>query len=311
MKKVLMMAMGVVVLIVSYGVIGHFYKFEMYDAAMNMEASLSQLNEKQAEISIGTISYYDNENIGKPKVLLVHGFAAYKENWLRFARLFKSDFHVVALDLPGHGKSVGGLELDYSLSNQVAWIHEFSQAINFDRFHMAGNSMGGAITALYSATHGDQVVSATLLDPAGVHKYRSVMQDLIDQGQNPLVVETHDDFNRLMAFALEQPPFVPWPITEVSAHRAKSLKPVHDKLWADMSRGQNEAFKQMLATIRVPTLVQWGDKDRVLNYKNIEVFAEKIPNIETHIWPGVGHAPMVEIPNESAILMLEHIANLD
>jgi pimeloyl-ACP methyl ester carboxylesterase len=89
------------------------------------------------------------------------------------------------------------------------------------------------------------------------------------------------------------------------------LKPVHDKLWADMSRGQNEAFKQMLATIQVPTLVQWGDKDRVLNYKNIEVFAEKIPNIETHIWPGVGHAPMVEIPNESAMLMLEHIAKLD
>lgn len=303
-------AVSVLVLAVGYGVVGHFYKFEMYDAAMEMEASMSNLVEKQIDISIGQISYYDNQNLGKPKILLIHGFAAYKENWVRFARPLKEDFHVVAMDLPGHGKSVSKIDLDYSLLNQVSWIKEFTKKIGFDQFHMTGNSMGGAITAVYAATNGDDLISATLLDPAGVHDHRSVMQDLIDKGDNPLVVENHEDFNRLMDFALEQQPFVPWPITEVSAHRAKSLKEVHDKLWLDMNRDQDDTFKLALTAITTPTQVQWGEQDRVLNYKNIEVFAKHIANIETHVWPNVGHAPMVEIPKQSAQLMVEHIANL-
>lgn len=294
--------------VAGYGVAGVFYKQALYDGAMGLEASLSGLQEKQTEISIGTISYYDNGQVDKPKVLLVHGFAAYKENWLRFARPFKNQYHVVAVDLPGHGKSVSALELDYSLSNQVAWLHEFSQTIGFQQFHMAGNSMGGAITAVYAATHPEQILTATLLDPAGVHQHRSVMQDLIDEGRNPLVVNSHEDFKRLMDFALEQPPFIPWPVTVVSAERAKAMKPVHDKLWFDMSREQDSGFKALLPKIQAPTLVQWGDQDRVLNYKNAEVFKALIPNAQVHIWPGVGHAPMIEIPSDSAQLMLSHLA---
>jgi len=135
-----------------------------------------------------------------------------------------------------------------------------------------------------------------------------VMQDLIDEGRNPLVVNNHDDFKRLMDFALEQPPFIPWPITVVSAERAQALKPVHDKLWFDMSREQDSGFQDLLPKIQAPTLVQWGDQDRVLNYKNAEVFKALIPNAQVHIWPNIGHAPMIEIPSDSAELMLSHLA---
>jgi len=309
MKKSIITVCVFSIISLGYYALGSVYPQEMYNAAMNLEAGLSELDEKQTNISIGEISYYENrqDKQQKPSVVLVHGFGAYKENWLRFAREFKDDFHVVVVDLPGHGKSVQGIELYYSLPNQVLWLNELVDQLGIKQFHMAGNSMGGAITALYAAQFPQQVLSATLIDPAGVHKHRSVMQNLLDKGENPLVVEDHAGFNNLMDFALEQPPFVPWPITVVSAQRAKGLKAVHDKLWVDMNVHQDEYFEKALATITVPTMVQWGKEDRVINYKNIEVFESLVPNIKSHVWPQVGHAPMVEIPKQSARLMLTNM----
>lgn len=299
----------VLALCIGYYAAGKLYPQEMYDGAMGLEANLSQLQEKQLAIGIGNISYYENAQSpdSKPSVLMVHGFGAYKENWLRFAREFKEDFHVVVIDLPGHGKSVNEIELNYSLPNQVNWINEFMAALDIKQFHMVGNSMGGAITALYAAQFPSQVLTATLIDPAGIHTHRSVMHELLDQGINPLVAEDYEGFKRLMDFAMEQSPFVPWPITEVSAWRAKALKPVHDKLWVDMMAHQNEYFLEKIQTITVPVSVQWGDQDRVLNYKNMEIFAELIPNAKTHLWENIGHVPMVEIPKESAQLMLANM----
>ena len=309
MKKTLIGLCVFSVLSLAYYVAGSVYPQEIYDGAIGFEAGLSELDEKQTDISIGTISYYENRQNKqqKPSVVLVHGFGAYKENWLRFARQFKDDFHVVVIDLPGHGKSVKTMELNYSLPNQMAWVNEFTTKLGIDQFHMAGNSMGGAITALYAAQYPQKILSATLLDPAGVHKHRSVMQDLLEKGVNPLVVEDHKGFNQLMDFALEQAPFVPWPMTVISAQRAKTLKPLHDKLWLDMQVHQNEYFERALKTITVPVQVQWGQQDRVINYKNIEVFETLVPQVSTHVWPQVGHVPMVEIPKQSAQLMLNHM----
>jgi len=310
MKKLIALVLALGLLSGGYYGLGKAYKHEIFAGAMAFEASLSELTEKTTQISVGEISYLENQHAGnKPTVLLIHGFAAYKENWLRFARAFKDDFHVVIIDLPAHGKSVKDMSLNYSLSNQVLWVHEFAQAVGLSRFHLAGNSMGGAISAVYAANYPQQVISATLMDPAGIHDHRSVMQDLLEEGNNPLVVVDTASFKRLMNFALEQPPFVPWPITQVSAERAQMLKPLHDKLFKDMQVGQGDGFKAVLKSIQVPTQVQWGEQDRVINYKNIETFSALIPNVNAHVWPNVGHAPMIEIPQESAALMLAHMLN--
>jgi pimeloyl-ACP methyl ester carboxylesterase len=284
------------------------YKFEIYHAAINFEADKSELKAKQVSISIGNISYYENkQTLDKPSVLLVHGFGAYKENWLRFSRYFKDDFHVVIVDLPGHGESVKGLDLSYTIENQVAWLNEFTQKIGLKDFHMAGNSMGGAITALYAGFYPEQVLTATLIDPAGVNKHAAVIEEYLAKGVNPLVVKEASDFSKLMDFALEQKPFIPWPITEVSGLRAIALKQINEKIWADIRVGLTDAFQENLTKIKAPTLIQWGEQDRVINYKNMEVFDALIPESTAHLLVGVGHAPMIEVPRESANLMIAYI----
>jgi pimeloyl-ACP methyl ester carboxylesterase len=308
MKKMAIFALSFGVLSLLLFTATDHYKFEIYNAAISFEADKSDLNTKQASISIGDISYYENkQTLDKPSVLLVHGFGAYKENWLRFSRYFKDDFHVVIVDLPGHGESVKGLDLSFTIENQVAWLNEFTQKIGLKDFHMAGNSMGGAITALYAGTYPEQVLTATLIDPAGVNKHTAVIAEYLAKGINPLVVKKPSDFGKLMDFALEQKPFIPWPITEVSGLRAIALKEVNEKIWADMQVGLTDAFQENLINIKAPTLIQWGEQDRVINYKNMEVFDALIPESTAHLLAGVGHAPMVEVPQESASLMIAYI----
>jgi abhydrolase domain-containing protein 6 len=308
MKKIALFALSLAVLsVLCFTVAGH-YKFEIYDAAIRFEADISGLTTKKTSISIGEISYYENNQaLDKPSVLLVHGFGAYKENWLRFSRLFKDDFHVVIIDLPGHGDSVKGLDLSYTIENQVVWLNEFIQNIGLQDFHMAGNSMGGAITSLYAATFPQQVLTATLIDPAGVNDHAAVIEEYLGRGVNPLVVQEASDFGKLMDFALEQKPFIPWPITEVSGLRAIALREINEKIWADIRLGLTDTFKEHLKQIKAPTLIQWGEQDRVIDYKNMEVFDALILDSTAHLWPNVGHAPMIEIPQESASLMIEYI----
>lgn len=307
MKKLLWVVLALGLLAGGYVAVASVYQNEMYDGAMAMEAGLSHLEKKQVQISDGTISYLESAAEGKKaSILLVHGFGAYKENWLRFARPL-SEYHVVVVDLPGHGESFKRQELRYDFDNQVAWLHEFAQKIGLQQFHMAGNSMGGGITALYAATYPEQVLSATLIDPAGIHDYRAVLQDYLDKGENPLVVQSTADFERLMDFALEQKPFVPWPITAVAAKRASALKPLHDKIFAEFNAPDGYNFKESISKISAPTLILWGQEDRIINYRNGEVFAGLIKGSRLQVMPGVGHAPMIEVPGQAAAQMLSLI----
>ena len=253
---------------------------------------------------------YENSiihNGKKETVLLIHGFGAYKENWLRFSRLLKDHYHVIALDLPGHGESAKDAVLNYDYNHQVARVHEFMAKLGINRFHIAGNSMGGAISALYAAQYPEQIITATLIDPAGMHEVRPVLFDYLDRGENPLIVSEKKDIYTLMDFAMANPPFIPWPITEVAALKAMERTELHQKIWMDIRAGFEHTFKAQLQQIQAPTLILWGKQDKVIHYKNADVFAKLITNAQVEVWDDVGHAPMIEVPNRSASRMMQHM----
>ena len=56
---------------------------------------------------------------------------------------------------------------------------------------------------------------------------------------------------------------------------------------------------ERLQEVKQPTLVMWGDKDRWIPVSHAQKFCDALPNAEKIIYPGVGHIPMEEIPEES------------
>lgn len=287
----------------------------IYETAISLERSAAGLEATSITVGELNIAYLRNTKANNgDTIVLVHGFGANKDNWTRIARELTDDFNVYAIDLPGHGESSKPLDLGYSLEQQVGHLARIIEALGINEMHMMGNSMGGGITALYAATYPKQIKTAVLFDPAGILEYESEMVDMVLAGDNPLIPSKPGDFERLMDFALEEKPFVPWPILGVMEEQAIANQAVNKVIFAAIQKaGFKSEFRNIIKNIEDPTLIIWGKEDRILDYRNGDVFQKIIPDARLEVMDGIGHAPMIEAPEESARLFLEfaktHISN--
>ncbi len=282
-------------------------RHSLYETAIHLERSSAGLEADSVTVGDLNIAYLRNEqpNDGDT-VVMIHGFGANKDNWTRLANELTDEFNVYAIDLPGHGDSSKPLDLGYSLEQQAEHVARILDALAIDRAHVMGNSMGGAITALLAARYPERVRTALLFDPAGIFEYPSELVDLVLQGDNPLIPSAPGDFERLMDFALEKKPFVPWPILDVMEEKAIANRPVNEVIFAAIrDSGFEPDFRREITRIQAPTLIVWGREDRVIDFRNGELFAQAIPNARLVVLDGIGHAPMIEAPERSGALFRE------
>ena len=304
-------ALNLTLLLVATLLISACSKQSIYDSAIGWERSSAGL--ETAEVTVGEldITYLrSKEAVEGDTLVLIHGFGANKDNWTRLAKEFKGEFNVYAIDLPGHGDSSKPLDIGYRFEDQVNYLNQVLAELGVKQFHMMGNSMGGAITALYAATHPDQIQTAVLFDPAGIFEYESELVDRVLDGDNPLIPKKKGDFDKLLDFALEKRPFVPWPIFDVMEEKAIANREVNEVIFAAIrDTGFEPDFRDAITRIEAPVLVVWGKLDRVIDYRNADVFVDAIPNARKVLLDDIGHAPMVETPAESARLFREFLAD--
>lgn len=283
----------------------------LYDTAIHLERAGSGLEPATVQVGELEIAYLRNaETVAGDTIVMVHGFGANKDNWTRLADQLTDEFNVYAIDLPGHGESSKPLDLGYTLEQQTGHLAEILQALSISESHMMGNSMGGAITALYAARYPERIKTAVLFDPAGIFEYDSELVERVLDGDNPLIPSKPGDLERLMDFALEEKPFVPWPILDVMEEKAIANQEVNKVIFtAIRDSGYESAFRSRIALIRDPVLVVWGKQDRVINYRNADLFVSAIPDARLALLEGIGHAPMIEAPERSAELFREFLAN--
>ncbi|GGE52835.1 lipase [Streptosporangium jomthongense] len=282
-------------------------RHDLYETAINFERSAAGLEADEITVGDLNIAYLRNTKANNgDTIVLVHGFGANKDNWTRLARELTDDFNVYAVDLPGHGESSKPLDLGYRLEDQVGHLARILDALGIRDMHMMGNSMGGGITALYAATYPEQIKTAVLFDPAGILEYENEMVSIVLAGDNPLIPSKPGDFERLMDFAMEEKPFVPWPILGVMEEKAIANLEVNKVIFAAIrDAGFESDFRNAIQRIEDPVLIIWGKEDRVIDYRNGEVFREAISGARLEILEGIGHAPMIEAPEASARLFLE------
>lgn len=61
--------------------------------------------------------------------LFIHGFSGAKDVWCQMAKAFPKTHHLIALDLPGHGKSTRKFSDDFSIPSQVAKLHQVNSLL--------------------------------------------------------------------------------------------------------------------------------------------------------------------------------------
>ena len=288
-----------------YANVGHW----IYANATDLEASLYGFEQTTVDIGEMSLALYDNQQRGKAVIVMLHGYSADKDVWARFAKHLSNDYHIIIPDMAGHGDSPYDPSWDYSMPAQAQRLESLLNQLNIEQAHIIGNSMGGFLTATFAIQYPQRVLSASMIDPAGVVAPQlSDMAKMLMAGDNPFLIHDRQEFDDFYAMTMEQPPFLPDIVLEAMGQSYIERRDQLEKIFADFH--SSDYLDQQLPQLKAPALLWWGDKDRLLHVSSVPVWQAGVPQLEVEIWPGIGHMPMVEQPARAAAKYRDFLAGL-
>ncbi len=260
--------------------------------------------------------------------LFVHGLGGSSHNWTDLATLLRPRLAIESLDLPGHGRSVAAQGRDYSLHAQAEFVIDYLEVSGRGAVHLVGNSMGGAISILVAARRPDLVRTLTLISPA-VPDNRARIYPFKHNRESALLAVPVLGEAAMRRFVANRAPEARVAATIALCFADKSRYPRQRMQEAvDEARERmnfswaNDAFLRSMralgrsqflhgssgwATIRTvaaPTLVIWGDKDRLVAPDLAPYVAAAIPDSRLLVLPDIGHVAMMEDPQATARAIL-------
>ena len=277
-------------------------------AAIAYERGLAGLAHKVADLPGGLRYAYLEGGEGEPLVLL-HGFGANKDHFVRMARHLTPRFRLLVPDQLGFGESAKPPQADYAPKAQAERLHRLLRHLGMTRVHLGGSSMGGQIALTYAALYPKEVASLWLLNPAGVWSAppSEVARRIARGGENPMLVQDEDDFARLVELVMAKPPAIPRPFLDVWAQDRIRNYPLEERIFKQIAA---DSVESRVRGLEVPALVVWGQQDRVLHPGSAGILQMLLVRSEVAMMRNVGHVPAVEAPEESAAEYLRFRARL-
>jgi pyruvate dehydrogenase E2 component (dihydrolipoamide acetyltransferase) len=225
--------------------------------------------------------------------LLIHGFGGDLDGWMFIQPALAADRRVVALDLPGHGgstKEVGSGDQDSLADAVIAAL----AALDIDRCHLVGHSLGGAVAALVALRRPEWAASLSLIAPAGLGP--EINRGFIDAF---LAATRRREAAEALGLLVDDPRLVSRFMVE-EVLRYKRLDGVGAALSAIAAAwfpGGRQAVDlgARIAAAPVPVQVVWGRADRIVPVSHAEGLAGRFP---VHILDDAGHLPHLERPGE-------------
>lgn len=247
--------------------------------------------EKQFIFNSNKISYFD---IGKGNiVVLLHGYLETKEVWSSFAETLSKNFRVIALDVPGHGKSDVVAET-HTMQLMAQCVNSLLTHLKIETCTLVGHSMGGYVMLSFVDLYPEKVErfvlfhSSVYADTDEKKKNRLREIEFIENGKLELIVNT----NLPNTFATDNLEKFSNEINDLKRHAKK-----HDpKGVCAILRGMMERTdrQEMVKKFAKPMLFIFGKKD---NYISIEV-GQKMAQLSSRIctqWlENSGHMGFVE-----------------
>ncbi len=255
----------------------------------------------------GTELNYERAGAGEP-LLLIQGMTANHRAWGRpFASLLERSFDVISFDNRGMGLSRPVTE-GFSIAEMAADTAALLDALEIERAHVFGISMGGMIAQELALAHPDRLRSlaigcsycggegSRLMDPADFQG----LVEAMGSGDQDRVFRAMYELNLSPGFRAEESRFGDF--TEMAAALPAPRETIGLQLQAIMAHDTHDR----LAGIELPTLVVHGTVDRVLGYPNGPLIASLIPGARLETYEDVGHMFWWEQPERTAELLREH-----
>jgi 2-succinyl-6-hydroxy-2,4-cyclohexadiene-1-carboxylate synthase len=239
---------------------------------------------------------------GSP-LLLIHGFTGNRDAWSHLQPLLGDRYRVLAPDLPGHGESP--IAADTTFHGAVDQLLALLDATGLERVDVGGYSLGARV-ALALALRAPDRVSRLVLESGspGLRHRRERGERRRDDAALAEVIE-RDGLEAFVRRWEALPLFdglrsLPEPLKTGLHERRLSHRPeaLAGSLRA-LSLGVQPSYWARLWTVRAPTLLLSGGRDE--KFTGIaRAMAAEMPLVWGHVFPGAGHAPHLESPEEWA-----------
>jgi pimeloyl-ACP methyl ester carboxylesterase len=253
-----------------------------------------------------------------PPLLFVHGLTGSWPNWLEQLPVFAATHRVIALDLPGFGRSPMPTG-DISISAYARTLDALLDALDVDAVAAVGNSMGGFVSAELAINLPQRVERLVLVAAAGLSTYRDPrgLRELrrIRRLAHPAAAIT--SWGAAHADTLARRPGLRDVALGLIVRHADRLPP---PLVAEQIRGGGKPgflpalqanldydFRHRVPEIACPTLIVWGADDPVVTTRDADAYAGLIPGSRSVILPDTGHLPQIERPAEFNALLAEFL----
>jgi pimeloyl-ACP methyl ester carboxylesterase len=244
-----------------------------------------------------------------PPLVLVHGLGGSWRNWLETIPAFMGDRRVLAMDLPGFGASEMPARR-ISIPGYGRWLETLCEQLDVGTAPVIGSSMGGLITAELAIQVPERVERLGLIAAAGLTVQRpgnGRLLALVRRGRRALrlyvgaaalVAARSDAFARRPALRrLLLARTIAHPERLGTALAAEQLRGAGKPGFLDaLEAVMDYAIRERLPGIACPTLIVWGDHDRMIPVGDADDFERLIRDTRKLIYHDVGHGPMLERP---------------
>lgn len=246
-------------------------------------------------------------------IVLLHGTSASLHTWDGWAQALSPHRRVIRFDLPGFGLTGPAPDHRYGISDYVRLVTRVLDRLGVSRCVLAGNSLGGYVAWATALAQPDRIARLVLVDSAG-YDFKSDSVPL--------------------AFRLARIPGLSWMVEHITPRRVvdASVRNVYgdparvtdelvDRYYQLALRAGNrpalvQRFRQMepgalasrIPELRLPTLILWGGKDRLIPPEIGRRFSRDIAGSQLVMFDELGHVPQEENPARTVTAIWSFLA---
>ncbi len=238
------------------------------------------------------LHYLDWGSPDKPPFIMLHGISRIAHQFDHIAPYFKADYHVIALDMRGHGDSAWSPEGAYLVEDYVKDLEAMVDQLNLRGITLLGNSTGGRVVQVYAGLHPDRVTRMISEDvgPERTNDIASAFTRQVGQESNGWASE-----EELLASLKKSNPKTPEAILGNYAHFGSKQRADGRIEWKrdpNLAKGfvPTELWR-FVEQIKCPTIYIVGGASRIVPPETQQKLMQTLPDVRIVVMPGLGHYP--------------------
>jgi esterase len=245
------------------------------------------------------LHYLDWGSPDKQPFIMLHGIGRVAHSFDHIAPRFSQDYHVIAIDMRGHGDSAWSPEGAYLVEDYAKDLAAFVEQLNLRNVVLLGNSTGGRVVQVYAGTHPERVAKLVVEDvgPERTNEIASGFARRVQQEESGWASE-----DELVASLMRGGGTVSEELQRNYAHFGSKRREDGRIVWKrdpNLVKGfvPTELWAQVLK-ITCPTIYILGGASNIVPPETQKKLKESLPAAEIVTMPKLGHYPHQEAPED-------------